>query len=164
MVPGRTPFVVEDLLSLKPEVAFLGHGHGDHADNAAWLGSKLGIPVFASAETCADLNTLDMPALITSGALPSGATLDCRDVTTFGSHPGAEIVKIDVMEPVASITAFRHFRHGVSRDELPDHSGEERRRPARPRHVPAGRGALVPDPWADRRPDQHLLSLRRARR
>src|SRR5262245_37788664 len=32
-VPGRTPFVVEDLLNLNPEAAFIGHGHGDHADN-----------------------------------------------------------------------------------------------------------------------------------
>ncbi len=117
MVPGRTPFVVEDLLSLKPEVAFLGHGHGDHADNAAWLGGKLGIPIFASAETCADLKTLDLPALITSGALPAGTTLDCREVTTNGSHPGAEIVKINAMEPVASITAFRHFHSGTAYPE-----------------------------------------------
>src|SRR6185295_20242012 len=85
VVPGRTPFVVEDLLSLRPEAAFLGHGHGDHADNAAWLGSKLGIPIFASAETCADLNTLDMPSLISTGVLPAGAKLDCREITSFGS-------------------------------------------------------------------------------
>jgi hypothetical protein len=113
-VPGRTPFVVEDLISLNPEMAFIGHGHFDHADNAAWLGGKLGIPVYASAETCADLKTLDLPALITAGTLPAGTTLDCRDVTSNGSHPGAEIVKIDALEPVASITAFRHFHSGTS--------------------------------------------------
>ena len=117
IVPGRTPFVVEDLLSLKPEAAFIGHGHGDHADNAAWLGSKLGIPIFASAETCADLRNLDIPFHIAGGALPLGATVDCRDVTTFGSHPGAEIVKINVLEPVASITAFRHFHSGTAYPE-----------------------------------------------
>lgn len=113
-VPGRTPFVVEDLVSLAPEMAFIGHGHGDHADNAAWLGGKLGIPIYASAETCADLKTLDIPNLVTTGALPAGATLDCRDVTSFGSHPGAEIVKINALEPVASITAFRHFHSGTA--------------------------------------------------
>ncbi|HKC96014.1 MAG TPA: MBL fold metallo-hydrolase, partial [Nitrospira sp.] len=36
-VPGRTPFVVEDLVSLRPEAIFLGHGHFDHADNAAFV-------------------------------------------------------------------------------------------------------------------------------
>ena len=113
-VPGRTPFVVEDLVSLAPEMIFIGHGHGDHADNAAWLGGKLGIPIFASAETCADFRNLDLPALVSSAALPEGTQLDCRDVTSFGSHPGAEIVKINALEPVASITAFRHFHSGTS--------------------------------------------------
>jgi L-ascorbate metabolism protein UlaG (beta-lactamase superfamily) len=119
VVPGRTPFVVEDLLSLKPEAAFLGHGHGDHADNAAWLGAKLGIPIFASAETCADLKNLDIPNLIATGALPGTPTptLDCRDVTSNGSHPGAEIVKITAFEPVMSITAFRHFHSGTAYPE-----------------------------------------------
>jgi hypothetical protein len=116
-VPGRTPFIVEDLVSLSPEAAFLGHGHGDHADNAAWIGGKLGIPIFASAETCDDLKKLDIPSLIATDALPKGTTLDCRDVTSFGSHPGAEMVKIDALEPVASITAFRHFHSGTAYPE-----------------------------------------------
>src|SRR3954464_8911012 len=117
IVPGRTPFVVEDLVSLAPEAAFLGHGHGDHADNAAWIGGKLGIPIFASAETCADLKTIDIPALIGSGALRAGPPPDGRAVTTAGSPRGAEIVKIDVLEPVASITAFRHFHSGTAYPE-----------------------------------------------
>jgi hypothetical protein len=117
VIPGRTPFVVEDLLSLSPEAAFIGHGHFDHADNAAWLGGKLGIPIFASAETCTDLKTLDLPRLISTGALPAGTTLDCHDVTSTGSHPGAELVKIRDFEPLISITAFRHFHSGTSYPE-----------------------------------------------
>jgi len=35
VVPGRTPFVIQDLVDLQPEAIFLGHGHFDHADNAA---------------------------------------------------------------------------------------------------------------------------------
>ena len=31
----RTPFGAQDLIDLHPEAIFLGHGHGDHADNAA---------------------------------------------------------------------------------------------------------------------------------
>ena len=42
---GRTPFVVEDLVKLSPEAIFLGHGHFDHADNAAYLAGKLSIPI-----------------------------------------------------------------------------------------------------------------------
>jgi hypothetical protein len=117
VVPGRTPFVVEDLVSLAPEAAFLGHGHGDHADNAAWLGAKLGIPVYASGETCADLQNLDMPALAAAGSIPANAKLDCRTVTSVGSHPGAEIVKINDFAPTFTVTAFRHFHSGTGKPE-----------------------------------------------
>ncbi len=114
VVPGRTPFVVEDLLSLNPEVAFIGHGHGDHADNAAWLAGKLGIPLFASEETCSELRD-DAARFVTTGALTAAQSkIDCRNVTSRGSHPGAELVKIDFLEPVASITAFRHLHSGTS--------------------------------------------------
>jgi hypothetical protein len=47
-VPGRTPLVVEDLVSLRPEAIFLGHGHFDHADNAAFVAGSLGIPIYSS--------------------------------------------------------------------------------------------------------------------
>jgi len=113
--PGRTPFVVEDLLSLKPEALFLGHGHGDHADNAAWLSAKLSIPVFASAETCIDLQA-DARKFFASGAINTNK-IDCHDVTSFGSEPGAEVVNISALEPVASITAFRHLHSGTSSPE-----------------------------------------------
>src|SRR5262249_41731710 len=33
---GRTPFVIQDLVDLRPEALFIGHGHFDHADNAAY--------------------------------------------------------------------------------------------------------------------------------
>jgi hypothetical protein len=115
VVPGRTPFVVEDLLSLAPEMAFIGHGHGDHADNAAWLASKLGIPVFATAETCVELRA-DAVRYVGTGAL-TNPNIDCRDVTSSGSHPGAELVKINALEPLVSITAFRHFHSGTAYPE-----------------------------------------------
>jgi len=113
--PGRTPFVVEDLLPLKPEMIFLGHGHGDHADNAAWLSSKLNIPIFASAETCIDLQA-DARKYFAAGAINTN-TVECHDVTSFGSEPGSQVVKIDAMEPLVSITAFRHLHSGTSSPE-----------------------------------------------
>src|SRR3954467_7753079 len=112
VVPGRTPFVVEDLVSLDPEAAFIGHGHGDHADNAAWLAAKTGMVLFASQETCTELRA-DAVRFVGTGALTS-STIDCRDVTSAGSHPGAQLVTIDFLEPVASITAFRHLHSGTS--------------------------------------------------
>jgi L-ascorbate metabolism protein UlaG (beta-lactamase superfamily) len=113
--PGRTPFVVEDLVSLKPEAAFIGHGHGDHADNAAFISGKLKMPVYASAESCENLQT-DARNLFNQGVIAT-STIDCREVTSTGSEPGSQVVKIDVLEPVASITAFRHLHSGTSLPE-----------------------------------------------
>jgi L-ascorbate metabolism protein UlaG (beta-lactamase superfamily) len=111
-VPGRTPFVVEDLVSLRPEAAFLGHGHGDHADNAAYLSGKLNMPVYASAETCIALQG-DARTLFNQGVI-AVSQIVCHDVTSAGSEPGAEVVKINALEPVASIIAFRHLHSGTS--------------------------------------------------
>ena len=151
-VPGRTPFVVEDLVSLKPEALFLGHGHFDHADNAAFLSGKLGIPIYASAETCIDMQT-DARALFTAGTIDA-SHVDCHDVTSVGSEPGAEVVKISALEPVASITAFRHLHSGTSYPEkgfpitpvknIPDPRDPDMYPPGTPHSFPAARGAGGP--------------------
>src|SRR5215471_21094427 len=105
--PGRTPFVVQDLVSLQPEAIFLGHGHFDHADNAAFVAGNLGIPIYASEETCVAMQT-DATNLFNAGRIPV-SHVDCRDTTSTGSTPGAEIVNIKQLEPLACITAFRHL-------------------------------------------------------
>src|SRR5690606_341972 len=52
VTPGRTPFVIKDMVDLAPEAILLGHGHGDHADNAAYSAGKTGARIYATAETC----------------------------------------------------------------------------------------------------------------
>jgi hypothetical protein len=103
VTPGRTPFVIQDLVDLHPEAIFLGHGHFDHADNAAYIAGKLGIPIYASTETC---DNMQLDAVKIFGA---GSRVNCIDVTSRGSLPGSEVVKIDQLEPVATIHAFRHL-------------------------------------------------------
>src|ERR1700740_2001043 len=46
--PGRTPLVIQDLVDLSAEYIFLGHGHFDHADNAAYIAAQTGAPIFAT--------------------------------------------------------------------------------------------------------------------
>jgi hypothetical protein len=101
--PGRTPFTIQDLVDLKPEALFIGHGHFDHADNAAYLSKKTGAKIYASPETC---DNMQLDAVKISGA---GSTVPCTGLTSRGSLPGAELVNIDQLEPVATITAFKHL-------------------------------------------------------
>jgi len=103
VMPGRTPFVIKDLVDLRPEALFIGHGHGDHGDNAAYLAKQTGATIYASPETCDNMQ-LDAARLF--GA---GTTVSCFAVTSRGSVPGAELVRIRQLEPVATITAFKHL-------------------------------------------------------
>jgi len=103
VMPGRTPFVIQDLVDLRPEALFLGHGHFDHADNAAYLSKLTGATIYASPETCANMQ---LDAVKIFGA---GSTVPCVSITTSGSIPGSQLVTIRQLEPVATITAFKHL-------------------------------------------------------
>jgi len=55
VMPGRTPLVIKDLVDARPEALFVGHGHGDHADNAATfrsLPARSSTPPRRPATTC----------------------------------------------------------------------------------------------------------------
>ena len=92
--PGRNPFVVQDLVDLHPEAIFIGHGHGDHADNAAYIAKSLNIPIYASPETC---DAMQADAVKYFGA---GSTVSCINVVSRGSTPGAEVVRLNQLEPI----------------------------------------------------------------
>jgi hypothetical protein len=105
--PGRTPLVIQDLVDLKPEAIFLGHGHFDHADNAAYIAQETGAIIYASPETC------DNMAIDATNNYNNGYTLVpavvCKALTERGSVPGKEVVSINDFEPEVSISAFKHL-------------------------------------------------------
>ena len=107
IMPGRTPIVIQDLLDLKPEAIFLGHGHFDHADNAAYIAQETGAVIYATPETC------DNMAIDASNNFSNGYTLvktvTCKPLTDRGSVPGAEIVAINDFEPDIRISVFKHL-------------------------------------------------------
>ncbi len=100
---GRTPFVIQDLVDVRPEAIFIGHGHFDHADNAAYIAGMTGATIYASPETC---DNMQLDAARIFGA---GSTVPCVGVTSRGSLPGSEVETIHQLEPVATIRAFKHL-------------------------------------------------------
>jgi len=107
VIAGRTPLVIQDLVDLRPEALFLGHGHGDHADNAAFLSQQTGASIFASPETC-DVMQRDAQRNFSKG-FTTTSSVTCNGVTTRGSIPGSEVVRISVLEPDVSIVGFKHL-------------------------------------------------------
>jgi hypothetical protein len=105
--PGRTPLVIQDLVDLKPEAIFLGHGHFDHADNAAYIAQQTGAVIYASPETCDNMH-LDAANNVAKG-YTSVKDVTCKPLTARGSLPGSEIVRVDDFEPAVSINVFKHL-------------------------------------------------------
>jgi glyoxylase-like metal-dependent hydrolase (beta-lactamase superfamily II) len=85
VTPGRTPIVIQDLVDLKPEAIFLGHGHFDHADNAAYIAQETGAVIYATPETCDNMH------IDATNNFANGYTLVkdvvCRPQTGRGSIP-----------------------------------------------------------------------------
>jgi hypothetical protein len=126
VTPGRTPFVIKDLVDLKPEAIFIGHGHGDHADNAAFIAVKTGATLYMSPEACGTaqiaLNRIKNDPFIQADpvfAILASAKLNCVGLTTAGSTPGTQVVRVHQLEPVVCINAFRGL-HSVAVPVDPD--------------------------------------------
>jgi len=103
---------VQELVDLKPEAIFIGHGHFDHADNAAYVALKTGARIFGAAEHCTAMNA-DVAKLVSAGLFPSGSQVRCTSLTTTGSAPGAEIREINALQPDVCITSFKHVHSGL---------------------------------------------------
>lgn len=106
--PGYVPTTVQELVDLQPEAIFLGHGHGDHADNAAYIAVKTGATIFGAAEHC---NAMRGDAERIFGA---GTPVSCTSLTTLASPPGSEISDVKFMRPDICITAFKHLHSGAA--------------------------------------------------
>ena len=116
----RSPISIQELVALAPEAIFLGHGHGDHADNAAYIAKQLDIPIYTSPETCdvmqADVQRMfNDPNLVNGGVriIPNGLPVKCISPISRASIPGAEVVNIHQLDPVACIVAFKHIHSGT---------------------------------------------------
>lgn len=124
---GRTPLTIMDLVNMNPDVITVSHGHNDHADNAVFIAAHTGAPIYATAEACGTLETLDFPRMADDPRIqdnplytfPEGASVDCVSVTSEGSVPGTEILKLPILEPNACVIGFRHL-HSVAVPPDPD--------------------------------------------
>lgn len=104
--PGYVPATVQQLVDLKPEAIFIGHGHFDHADNAAYIAVKTDARIFGAAEHCTAM------AGDAARIFGAGTPVKCTALTTPGSVPGTEVRTIDAMFPHLCITSFKHLHSG----------------------------------------------------
>jgi len=104
---GYVPLLLQDLVDLQPEAIFLGHGHGDHADNAAYISKLTGATIYGAAEHCAAMQG-DAGRLF-----GQGNTVHCVSITPTGEMPGATLRPVSALQPDLCITAFKHLHSGA---------------------------------------------------
>ena len=126
VTPGRTPFVIKDLVDIKPEAIFVGHGHSDHADNAVFIAAKTGATLYMTPEACGTAQTalarMKADTFMQADpfyAIPQSTTVNCVPITTAGSTPGTQVIRIKQLEPLVCINAFRAL-HSVAVPVDPD--------------------------------------------
>jgi hypothetical protein len=121
VTPGRVPFVIQDVLDAKPEAILLGHGHGDHADNAAYVAKWTGATIYSTPETC-DVMQQDVvrmfadPNAVNGGAhiIPDGNPVNCVNVVSRGSVPGMEVTHLTFLEPLVCVVGFKHMHSNAT--------------------------------------------------
>ena len=125
----RSPVLPQDFVDVRPEAIFLGHGHGDHADNAAFVAKWSGATIYASPETC-DVMQQDVvrmfsdPNAVNGGAriIPDGNAVNCVGVVPRGSRPGeyddktgqSTARRIGALDPQVCILAFKFVHSGTA--------------------------------------------------
>ena len=130
----RTPILPQDFVDARPEAIFLGHGHGDHADNAAYVAKWTGATIYASPETC-DVMQQDVarmaadPNLNNGGAkiVPDPSPVKCLGAVPRNSPPGeytgtlanptggkTTVRRITQFDPNVCVLTFKHVHSGTA--------------------------------------------------
>ena len=104
---GRVPTTVDEIVALRPEAIFIGHGHFDHLDFGGPVAAAVGATLVASPEAC------DQAQLDAQRVLGPTAKVNCLGAVTRGSSPGAEINSLDVLRGGVCVTAFKHIHSAV---------------------------------------------------
>ena len=106
--PGYVPGTLQELVDLDPEAIFIGHGHGDHADNAAYIAVQTGAMIFGAAEHC-DAMRGDAERIF-----GPGTEVQCTALTTPESIPGDEVRDVGFLWPDICITSLEHLHFGAA--------------------------------------------------
>lgn len=105
---GYVPTTLQELVDLDPDAIFIGHGHFDHADNAAYIAILTGARIFGAAEHC---DAMDRDAQRIFGP---GTPVKCTPLTTHGAEPGTEVLDVDFLRPEVCTTSFKHLHSALA--------------------------------------------------
>jgi hypothetical protein len=115
--PGYVPTTTAELLALRSEAIFLGHGHFDHAKNAGVIAARTGAVLVGTPEHCDQARTEAADAGVDGGAM----AVRCVDAVSRGSQPGAELNNLAVLGPSIAIQVLKHVHSAAEPPDGEDH-------------------------------------------
>lgn len=98
---GYVPVSRDDLVALKPEAIFIGHGHFDHAADAGYVASRTGAALVAGSSVC-DAARAD------AATNPSARPFACLDLGKDAGNPAGTVFPVRVFRDLADIQIIKH--------------------------------------------------------
>lgn len=114
--PNYVPVTLDDLVALKPEALFIGHGHFDHAASSGEIVARTGATLVGSPEHC---DQTGRQAQTYAGA---PVPVSCVSAVSRGSTPGSEV---NTFFPLGAGVEVKALKHLHSAFEPPDGEGHE---------------------------------------
>ena len=109
--PNYVPTTTDELVALRPEAIFIGHGHYDHASTAGQVAARTNATVIGTPEHCDQ--TKAQAEAYAGRVLP----IRCTEAVERGSAPGAEVREL---RPLGDDVCVSVFKHVHSAAEPPD--------------------------------------------
>lgn len=97
---GYVPISRDDLVALKPEAIFIGHGHFDHAADAGYIASRTGAALIAGDSVCDQARTVaaDNPEAIDFRCLRLGLDVDNPAGHVFSTRVFADMADVQIIK------------------------------------------------------------------
>jgi hypothetical protein len=114
--PNYVPTTTDELVALRPEAIFVGHGHFDHVNNAGRIVAQTGAVIVGTPEHCDEIKAL------TADFAGHPMRVRCYGTVKRGSEPGSEVREIRPLGPRVGITVLKHLH---SANEPPDGENHE---------------------------------------
>lgn len=103
----RTPTGLQELVDLKPEWIFIGHGHSDHTAYVANVAYRTGATIFGAEEHC---TAMQKDAVAQFG---NGQSVQCTALLAAGVPIGTKVMNLPNLKPALCLNVIRHL-HGAA--------------------------------------------------
>jgi len=95
------PITRDDLVALKPEAIFIGHGHFDHAADAGYVASRTGAVLVAGSNVCDT-------ARRKTGQNTANTTFRCLRLGLAQDHPAGSVFPVKLFADLPPVNIIKH--------------------------------------------------------